>query len=125
MRVASYGVMPQTYIRAVGPGVRGRTPPVAVSKTWTGWPVPGTAGRNGVGQEITAELYVGRSEGRPRDGRPLPRGDRVGPAVQQPAAAPEQGRDLAQGEQGVQLGAQRRLLVLHQLHDRRDAGKVG
>src|SRR6476661_3077553 len=125
MWVASYGVMPQTYIRAVGPGVRGRTTPEAVSKTWTGWPVPGTAGRNGVGQKITAELYGGRSERRPRDGRPLPGGDGVGPAVEQPAAAAEERSDLAQGEEGVELGTQRRLLVLDLLDHGRDPGEVG
>ena len=33
MWVASYGVMPQTYIVAVGPGVLGRSRPEAVSKS--------------------------------------------------------------------------------------------
>lgn len=47
--------MPQTYIRAVGPGVIGRTVPAEVSYTRTGWPVPGTAGMDGMGQEITAK----------------------------------------------------------------------
>ena len=54
MWVASYGVMPQTYIRATGPGVDGRTAAPAVSKTWTGRPVPGTAGMNGEGQAFTS-----------------------------------------------------------------------
>jgi len=53
MWVASYGVMPQTYIRAVGPGVSRRKAPDEVSWTRTGSPVPGTAGMDGEGQDFT------------------------------------------------------------------------
>src|SRR5689334_12128870 len=99
--------MPQTYIRAVGPGVIARTAPVAESKTCTGWPVPGTAGRNGVGQEITAEAYGQGSERRPRDGRPVPRRDRVCRLVEQRGAPRRQRGHLDGREEGRQLAAQR------------------
>ena len=64
--------MPQTYIRAVGPGAVGRTSPVAVSSSRSGSPVPGSVGDVGAGQACTAGSYVGAagSERRPGDRRP-------------------------------------------------------
>jgi hypothetical protein len=45
--------MPQTYILAVRSGDRARSAPEAVSWTRIGSPVPGTAGMNGDGQDLT------------------------------------------------------------------------
>ena len=46
--------MPQTYIRAVGPGSVARTDALAVSKSCSGSPVPGSDGTVGSGQDFTA-----------------------------------------------------------------------
>ena len=54
MCVASYGVMPHTYMRATGPGSVGRTDWLAVSKRRRGRPVPGSVGTVGSGQDFTA-----------------------------------------------------------------------
>jgi hypothetical protein len=48
--VASYGVMPQTYMVAVGPGDVGRISRAAVSYSRSGRGVPGTVGTGVDGQ---------------------------------------------------------------------------
>src|SRR6478672_5245544 len=66
--------MPQTYIRAVGPGAVGRTCPVAESCSRSGSPVPGRSGISGAGHACTAAILRGRR-------RPLPRGQNGGQGI--------------------------------------------
>src|ERR671939_1651099 len=63
MCVASYGVMPQTYIRAVGPDAAGTTLPVLVSCRRTVGPRPGRSGTDGAGQRFTLVRLPARPEG--------------------------------------------------------------
>src|SRR5512139_4196193 len=104
MWVASYGVMPQTYMRAVGPGAVGRTSPVAVSKRRRGSPVPGSVGTWGAGQAcMIGEPSRGPSERRPRDAGPAVGRHREGRVGEQSPHPPAGGGDLARGEQRGQL----------------------
>src|SRR3978361_1482605 len=96
MWVASYGVMPQTYIRAVpdaGPTSSNRPSAESKARTWTG--PPGASSR-AKGPEVHACMAVtlsgdvdpprrvAGSEGRPGDRRPLPAGPgQLAPAEQQ------------------------------------------
>src|SRR3954453_13428932 len=110
MCVASYGVMPQTYIRATGPGVSGRREAEAVSHTRTGRPTPGRAGMNGEGQAFTAGAETGagrpltavatvrRASGAPgRGSGPGAADRRPGPAGPAPPPAPAARRGPAPG----------------------------
>ena len=71
--------MPQTYIRAVGPGAVGRTCPVAVSCSRSGSPVPGRSGIVGSGpRRARRRSYVGDG-GRCRAVRTAARGSPATP----------------------------------------------
>ena len=54
MWVASYGVIPQTYMRAVASGAVATTDFDEVSKTRTAGPLPGRSGKSGLRHESTA-----------------------------------------------------------------------
>src|SRR5690606_3479650 len=62
--VASYGVIPQTYIRAPsGPGRVGCTPRRAVSYSASGRPVPGSDGTSGADQGSTPQRVTIATDG--------------------------------------------------------------
>src|SRR3954468_13086981 len=73
MCVASYGVMPQTYMRDVGPVAESTSPPEAASHSRTGpCGVPGSVGRGVAGQRVTLADYRRSGDGAPVRQRLLP-----------------------------------------------------
>src|SRR5689334_13713502 len=117
MCVASYGVIPQTYIRAVPSGGTSSTSsPVAESATRTCGPRTGTGGTSGAGHARMRGTLDDRSqridrlsratgdpprgsERRPRDRRPPDSGTGEAAARDQPAEPPTGRLDLETGEQ--------------------------
>src|SRR5690554_724310 len=115
--VASYGVIPQTYIRAPsGPGRVGCTPRRAVSYSASGRPVPGSDGTSGADQDSTPQRVaiapdgpakiVTASHRRPRYGRPPGVGQRQAAPAAQPGRPLPDGGDLLGGQVRRQRPAQ-------------------